>query len=137
MNTPAHAAARSPEIDAYIAATQEPNQSRLNTLRELIRQEAPNAVERMAYGMPTWHQGQNLVHIGAQAHHVGLYPGPRAIEAFAQELREFPTSKGAIRLLHDRELPLELVRLIVRYCVAQAQLRAKPAGKGAVRRVKG
>jgi uncharacterized protein YdhG (YjbR/CyaY superfamily) len=136
MNTPAHTAARSPEIDAYIAATQEPNQSRLHTLRELIRQEAPEAVERMAYGMPTWHQGQNLVHIGAQARHVGLYPGPQAIEAFAQELRDFPTSKGAIRLLHDRELPLELVRLIVRYCVVQAQNRAKPAGKGSGGRVR-
>lgn len=137
MTTPAHTAARSPEIDAYIAATQEPSQSRLHALRELIRQEAPEAVERMAYGMPTWHQGQNLVHIGAQAHHVGLYPGPQAIEAFAQELREFPTSKGAIRLLHDRDLPLELVRLIVRYCVAQARMRAKPAGKAAGGRVKG
>lgn len=129
MNSPTYTAARSPEIDAYIAAAPEPNQSRLQGLRELIRQEAPEAIERMAYGMPTWYQGQNLVHIGAQARHVGLYPGVEAIEAFAQELRDYPTSKGAIQLRHDCDLPLELVRRIVRYRLAQAQ--ARPAGKSA------
>lgn len=129
MNKPLATAAPSPEIDAYIATAREPAQSRLIALRAVISQEAPLAVERMAYGMPTWHQGENLVHLAAHAGHIGLYPGPEAIAAFAQELSDYPSSKGAIQLLHDRDLPLELVRRIVRYRVAQAP--AGPAGKAA------
>jgi uncharacterized protein YdhG (YjbR/CyaY superfamily) len=104
---------------AYLDATAEPARSRLHTLRGLIREEAPEAVERMAYGLPTWYQGENLVHLGAFARHVGLYPGPAAIEAFAEELSGFKTSKGAIQLPHAAELPLELLRRIVRWRVEQ------------------
>lgn len=109
-----------PAIDAYIEACEEPSRSRLRELAALIRRCAPAAIEKMAYGLPTWWDGENLVHIGAAARHVGLYPGPRAIEVFAGELNDLPTSKGAIQLLHDRELPLDLVERIVRWRVKAA-----------------
>jgi uncharacterized protein YdhG (YjbR/CyaY superfamily) len=102
-------------VVAYIDATAEPARTRLRTLRALVREEAPNAVERMAYGLPTWYQEKNLLHLGAFARHIGLYPGPAAIEAFAEELTSLRTSKGAIQLPHDRDLPLDLVRRIVRW----------------------
>ena len=107
-------------VAAYIDAAAEPARTRLRTLRAVVREEAPRAVERMAYGIPTWHQGENLVHLGAFAHHVGVYPGAAAIEAFADELDPFRTSKGAIQLPHDRDLPVELVRRIVRFRLEQA-----------------
>lgn len=129
MDTTPQPNAPSPEVDAYIAAAAEPSRSRVAQLRALIHREAPEAVERIAYGMPTWHQGQNLVHVGAQTHHVGLYPGAEAIAALAEELRGWPTSKGAILLPHDRPLPLALVARVVRYRVAQVQ--ARPAGRAA------
>ena len=44
-----------------------------------------------------------------------LDPGSEAIEVFAEELAPFRTSKGAIQLPHDRDLPLDLVRRIVRF----------------------
>ena len=112
--------ARSPEVEAYVAAAPPGARAHLERLCALVRKEAPDAVERMAYGLPTWHQGENLVHLGAFARHVGLYPGAAAIEAFADELRDYRTSKGAIQLPHDRPLPVELVRRIVRARVAQA-----------------
>ncbi len=106
-------------VAAYIDAAAEPARSRLRTLRSLVREEAPDAVERMAYGLPTWHQEENLLHLGAFARHVGLYPGPAAIEAFAEELEAFRTSKGAIQIPHDRDLPVDLVRRIVRWRLEQ------------------
>src|SRR3989339_1859756 len=69
-------------VVAYIDAAADPARTRLRRLRSLVRKEAPNAVERMAYGLPTWHQEEDLLHLGAFARHVGLYPGPAAIEAF-------------------------------------------------------
>lgn len=107
-------------VAAYIESASEPARTRLRTLRAIVREEAPDAIERMAYGLPTWHQGENLVHLGAFAHHVGVYPGSEAIEVFAEELAPFRTSKGAIQLPHDRDLPLDLVRRIVRFRVERA-----------------
>ncbi len=119
-------------VIAYIEAAVEPARTRLRTLRSVIREEAPGAAERMAYGLPTWHQEENLLHLGAFARHVGLYPGPAAIEAFAEELESFSTSKGAIQLPHDRDLPVDLVRRIVRWRLEQISEnrpgRAEPGG---------
>lgn len=114
---------RSPEIDAYIEGAPETARERLTILREVIRDEAPGATEKISYGIPTWHQRENLVHIAGYARHVGLYPGSGAIAAFAEELTAYPTSKGTVQFAHDRDLPLELVRRIVRWRVEQAAKR--------------
>lgn len=110
-----------PEIDAFIEACEEPSRGRLRVLAQLVRRLAPAAVERLSYGLPTWWDGENLVHIGPAQGHVGLYPGPEAIARFAGELRGWPTSKGAVQLPHDRELPLELIERIVRWRVERAR----------------
>ncbi len=118
-------------IDIAIEAAPLAARERLRLLRELIAAEVPKATERIAYGLPTWHQGENLVHIGGFAGHVGLYPGPEAIAAFAGELTGLRTSKGAIQLPHDQPLPLELVRRIVRArlaAVASKPPKAKRVG---------
>lgn len=88
--------AKAEAVAAYIDAAAEPGRARLRALADVVRAEAPAAIERIAYGFPTWHQGENLIHLGAFAHHIGIYPGPAAIEAFADDLAGFKTSKGAI-----------------------------------------
>ena len=66
--------------------------------------------------MPTFWKGQNIIHFAASKKHIGLYPGGEATEAFADRLSVFDTSKGTIRLPHDKELPLELIRDIAQWC---------------------
>ena len=60
-----------------------------------------------------------MIHLGAWAQHIGVYPGAAATAAFADELRAFKTSKGAIQIPHDAPLPVELVRRITRWRVEQ------------------
>jgi uncharacterized protein YdhG (YjbR/CyaY superfamily) len=93
--------------------------SRLLAMRRVIHEEAPDAIEAISYMMPTFKLNGNLVHFAAMKNHIGFYPTPAGIEPFAQELREYRTSKGAIQFPMDRPLPLELVRKIVRSRVKQ------------------
>ena len=86
---------QSPEVDAYIAAAEPALRPRLEALRAALRAAAPAAVERMAYGMPTLHQGENIVHVAAFAQHIGLYPGPEAIEHFAPALAGLRSALGS------------------------------------------
>ena len=112
------------DVTAYIDGATEPARGRLRVLAEAIRAEAPGAVERIAFGLAAWHQGENLIHLGAFKHHVGIYPGAAAIVAFADDLTGFKTSKGAIQVPHDAPLPVALVRRITRWRVEQAAAKA-------------
>lgn len=106
-------------IDACIAAQPEAVRPLLETLRALIRAEAPEASERMAYGLPTFWLNGNLIHFGAFRRHIGLYPGAAGVAAFEAELGAYVHSKGAIQFPLDQPLPLELIRRIVAFRVAQ------------------
>ena len=61
-------------------------------------------------------KGRNLIQFAASQKHIGLYPGPEAVEAFADRLASFPTSKGTICLPLNQPMPLELIADIARWC---------------------
>ena len=66
--------------------------------------------------MPTFWKGCNIIHFAAAKNHIGIYPGAEAIVAFADRLKDYKTSKGAIQLPGGKELPLELIAEIARWC---------------------
>lgn len=105
-------------VDAYIAQFPPEIQEKLNGMRAAIREAAPRAVERISWQMPTYHQTHNLVHFAAHKHHVGFYPGADGMEAFADRLTEYKTTKGAVQFPYKRPIPFDLVREIVLYKVA-------------------
>lgn len=99
---------------------------RLQQLRDAIASEAPAATECISYGMPTFKLSRNLVHYAAYERHIGFYPTPSAIEAFAAELSGLKTSKGAVQFPNNQPLPLELIRRMVRFRVAEESRRVPP-----------
>lgn len=106
-------------IDEYIKKFPEEVQVKLQVLRSVIRENAPEAVEKISYGMPTFYLNGNLVHFAAYRGHIGFYPAPSGIEAFKDELAVFKTSKGAIQFPIDEELPLDLIKKIVQFRVGE------------------
>ncbi|MCC6804414.1 MAG: DUF1801 domain-containing protein [Anaerolineae bacterium] len=107
------------EIDAYIAAQPDDVQAILREMRRVIREAAPQAEEVMTYGVPGFRQKKNLVQYGAFTQHIGFYPTPAVIEAFAEQLSPYKTSKGAIQFPLSQPIPYDLVREIVKYRVQQ------------------
>ena len=117
-------------IDEYISTFPGEIQKKLNELRESIRAAAPEATEKISYQMPTFYLNGNLVHFAAFTNHIGFYPTPSGILAFKDELQKYETSKGAVRFPIDEPLPLDLVRRIVKFRVAENLKKAgKKAGK--------
>ena len=102
-------------IPEYISEQDPAVQPRLNAIYDTIRGAIPDAEERLSWGMPTFWKGRNIIHFAVAKHHIGLYPGPDAVEAFADRLKEYKTSKGAIQLPNKKELPLELVAEIAHW----------------------
>ena len=103
-------------IHDYIESQDESIQPRLNAIYDMIRAEIPEAEERLSWGMPTFWKGRNIIHFAPAKKHIGLYPGAEAIEFFAPLLTAYKTSKGAIQLPNNRDLPLDLIAEIARWC---------------------
>jgi uncharacterized protein YdhG (YjbR/CyaY superfamily) len=114
-------------IDQYIRGFAPHVRSRLSKLRETIRQAAPDATEKISYGMPTFHLNGNLVHFAGFEHHIGFYPTPSAITKFKTRLKDYKSSKGAVQFAHDEELPLDLVAEITKFRVEES---SAPKTKG-------
>lgn len=103
-------------IDAYIASCPEEIQDYLKTIRNIIRTALPEAEERISWSMPTYWKKRNLIQFAGFKHHAGLYPGPEAVEAFSERLKEYKTSKGTIQLPYSKPIPAELIRDIAKWC---------------------
>ena len=106
-------------IDEYIALFPADIQDRLQTMRSVVREAAPEATEKISYQMPTFHQNGNVVHFAAFTNHIGFFPGASGVEAFADKLTAYKTSKGTIQLPFNEPLPLELVKEITRWRVEE------------------
>jgi uncharacterized protein YdhG (YjbR/CyaY superfamily) len=106
-------------IDEYIATFPADTQAKLEAVRATIRAAAPEAEERISYQMPTFALKGNLVHFAALKNHIGFYPTPSGIEAFADESSQYKTTKGAMQFPIDQPLPLELISRIVKFRAAE------------------
>ena len=105
------------EIAAYHAACAEAVRPRLKAVHDALAAALPaDATTCIAWGMPTFRLTKHVVHYAAFKHHIGIFPGPATVALLAPTLEAegIGFSKGAIRLAHDRALPLELVQEVVR-----------------------
>lgn len=119
----------SPEnIDEYIAGFPTDVQRILQDIRTLIRTAAPDAVEALKYGIPTFVLHGNLVHFAAFKKHIGFYPTPTGIAKFKDALSPYPHAKGSVQFPLDSPVPSALIRKVVEYRVKEAGAKstAKP-----------
>ncbi len=118
-------------IGEYIAGQRLDIQPVLEKLYQTIKEAAPEATEKISWGMATFDYYGNLVHFSAGKKHVGFHPAPSAINAFQEELKEYHYSKGTVQFPYDKPLPLELIGRIVRFRTAEQAvlLEEKKAGK--------
>ena len=102
-------------IDEYIAGFPEEIQEKLREMRRVIHETAPEATEKISYQMPTFYLNGNLVHFAAFKNHIGFYPAPTGLDAFKDEIAQYPNSKGAVQFPLDKPIPFDLVRRIVEF----------------------
>ena len=111
--------ARPTSIDEYISAAPKEAQEQLREIQDCIREAAPGAVESLKWGKPAFSYRRILVMFAAAKHHIGFYPTPSTLEAFAKDLTGFKTGSGSIQFPLDKPLPLPLIRKIIAYRVQE------------------
>lgn len=106
-------------IDEYISTFPNNVQQILQTLRNVIKESAPEAKEKISYQMPTFDLYGNLVHFAAYKNHIGFYPAPSGIDAFKVELSKYKGAKGSVQFPIAEPLPYELIKNIVEFRVQE------------------
>lgn len=112
-------------IDEYIARQPAEVQPVLEEIRAVIRAAAPGASEKISYQMPTFFLNGNLVHFAAWQHHIGFYPTPTGTAEFEAELSRYKRAKGSVQFPLDEPMPLDLIRRIVEFRVAENMKKKK------------
>jgi uncharacterized protein YdhG (YjbR/CyaY superfamily) len=101
--------------DEYISSFPEDIQAKLNLIRKTIHETAPDATEKIAYGMPTFYLNGNLVHFAAFKDHIGFFPAPSGINAFEDELKKYKTGKGTLQFSYNEEIPFDLIIKVTKF----------------------
>ncbi|MGB7846033.1 MAG: DUF1801 domain-containing protein [Candidatus Acidiferrum sp.] len=112
--------ARPKNITEYIKAAPKEAQKKLREMRACIRKSAPGAKESLKWGMPAFSNRRILVTFAAHKNHIGFYPTPSAVKAFAKDLAKFVTAPGSIQFPLEKPLPLPLIRKITSFRVRES-----------------
>src|SRR6266576_1737407 len=102
--------ARPKSITEYINAAPKEAQKKLREMRACIREAAPGAKEGLKWGMPAFSYRRILVTFAAFKHHIGFYPTPSAVRAFAKALSKFKTPSTTFQFPLRNPLLLPLIR---------------------------
>ncbi len=111
--------ARPTSITEYINDAPKGARKKLREMRACIRKAAPGAKESLKWGMPAFSHHRILVTFAAFEHHIGFYPTPSAVKAFAKELSKFVTASSSIQFPLEKPLPLALIRRITEFRVQE------------------
>jgi len=111
-------------IDDYIAGLPVDTAKIIAEIRETVRAAAPRATETMAYKMPTFRLGKDLIHFAAFKGHIGIYPPVRDPD-LAARVAPYRGEKGNLRVPLDQPIPHDLIADIVR-----ARVMAVTGGRG-------
>ena len=100
-------------VDEYIASFPAEVSDRLARIRAIILSEAPEAVESIAYGMPTYSLNGTLLHMAAFSKHLGLYAAWPSTPELQQQCQAYASGKGTLQFPYRQALPESLIREVI------------------------
>jgi uncharacterized protein YdhG (YjbR/CyaY superfamily) len=113
-------------VDEYIHSFPKKTQTHLKAIRKVIKTNAPEAEEQIAYKMPAFKLHKKpLVYFAAYEKHIGLYATPSGHAKFKKELSVYKQGKGSVQFPLDQPMPLDLIKRIVAFRVNENTVKEK------------
>ena len=103
------------EVDAYMAAQEEPKRSTLEAVRRSILEIVPEAEQGISYGMPAFKVGGKVVAgLAAFTNHLSYLPHSGSVlPALTDDLAGYEMTKGSLHFPVDEPLPKHLVEKLL------------------------
>jgi uncharacterized protein YdhG (YjbR/CyaY superfamily) len=111
-------------VEAYLADVPAERRAALTRLRDLCRELLPDLEETMAYGMPTYGRGADVVTaFASQKNYIAFYAGQVAIQHHAEALKGIDCGKGCIRYGRPEALDFAVARSILQDVAARHEAK--------------
>jgi uncharacterized protein YdhG (YjbR/CyaY superfamily) len=107
------------DVESYIAAAPKAAQPLLNELREAIKTAAPQAKEKISYGMPSYEHYGRLAYFAGYEGHVGLYGVAHVASEQDAEVKKYLENQSTLRFPVGQKLPVSLIRTLIKERVKQ------------------
>ena len=118
------------DIEKYLEQFPDNVQEILQNIRKLIKDNAPDAEESLAYGMPAYKTYKKpLIYFGAFRNHIGLYATPSGHHEFQIELSRYKQGKGSVQFPIDQPIPYKLIERIVKFRIIENREKLKTLTK--------
>jgi uncharacterized protein YdhG (YjbR/CyaY superfamily) len=112
-------------VDDYIEGFPAKTQKILKKIRATIRKAAPEAEERISYGIAGYFENGILIYFAGFKDHVSVYPAPRGEPGFKKELAVYKGGKGTVQFALDKPVDFGLIAKIVKFRQLNNSLKAK------------
>ncbi len=111
-------------IEQYFLQQPSDIAEKLQQIRQIIKEVAPEATESFSYQMPSFDFYGKLAYYAAFKEHYSVFVSPDVLQVFKEKLKNYSLSKSAIRIPSGQPVPDELLREIIAF-TAQWNLEKK------------
>jgi uncharacterized protein YdhG (YjbR/CyaY superfamily) len=105
-------------VDEYIAQFPEVVQQIMGKIRSVIKETAPQAEEKISYGMPAYHLDGVLIYFAGYKKYISVYPLTAAMKA-VKGAEVYKGTKATIHFPLNKPMPYDLIREMVEIRVAE------------------
>ncbi|MBF6591202.1 MAG: DUF1801 domain-containing protein [Ktedonobacterales bacterium] len=103
-------------VDEYISTFPADIQAILERVRQAIRKAAPEAIETISYGIPTFDlYGKHVASFACWKRYISVYPLPVGDSAFQQKIAPYKRLKSTIQLPLVKPIPYDVVTELVTF----------------------
>lgn len=111
-------------VEEYINSFPKDVQHILQKVRKTIKENAPEAEERISYGMPGYKtHGKPLVYFAGYKYHIGFYATPNAHKLFKTELSKYKQGKGSVQFPISDPIPFNLIKQMVQFRLEENRIK--------------
>jgi uncharacterized protein YdhG (YjbR/CyaY superfamily) len=111
--------------DEYISGFPPKVRAILRKLRATVRNAAPDAREKISYGIPSFTHDGALVYFAAFRNHIGFYPPVRGDAKLRKAVARYAGPKGNLKFPLDEPIPYALITRIVKARLQENRTRMK------------
>ena len=112
-------------VDAYITAAPAAVRSMLRQLRSIIKSVAPNAEEKLSYGMPYYDWHGRLTYFAAFKDHVSLFIMGKSQTSYLAEQKQYRQTKATLHFPIGKKIPVALIKKLIKVRATENKLKAR------------
>lgn len=110
-------------IDNYIENFPDDIKEILNKVRQIGKKLAPNAIEKISYQIPSFHENGIIFYYAAFKNHFSIFPPIKGDAELLEKVKPYANPKGNLLFKYKNPIPYDLIENVVLQRIKENNLR--------------